>query len=338
MRTASARTIAEVSTLATVGRLVACLLLTFVVVGERPARAADDESVVLWLRAERHASAGRCDDALPLLRRVRKLDPEHARAALVEGQCAIQLRRYGKAIEPLRTAKRLDSTLSEADLSMAIASYHLGEYARAERALAAFEKRDPNRAELHLYKGLILLQRAEAQGAAAELERARSIDPGAVEPVASYFAGLAFESIQERDRAEQALRRVSRESAGTIWSEQADRVLSRMAKQDRLRYWVGASSGFEYDDNVVLRGTGVNLPSNISDDGDVRGLWSVNGGVELYRSDDWVAGLLASYSGSAHDDLNAFDEHFTRTALWVDRRLDDLTFLSLLVDFGYSWL
>ena len=143
------------------------LWLAFLALGVPSLATAQDASVVRWLRAERLAAAGNCEEALPLLRDVRKSAPKHARAALFEGQCAVELRRYAEAIEPLKAAKRLDPSLSDADLSLAIALYHLGEYARAERALDAFEKSDPDRAELHLYRGLILLQRAETREAAA---------------------------------------------------------------------------------------------------------------------------------------------------------------------------
>ena len=76
-----------------------------------PAVRAQEQSIVLRLRAQRLASEGRCDEAIPLLRRVGTQNPKDARAALLEGKCAMRLRRYADAVAPLERAQRLSANV-----------------------------------------------------------------------------------------------------------------------------------------------------------------------------------------------------------------------------------
>ncbi len=303
-----------------------------------PAAHAQEESVVLRLRAQRLAAQGRCEDAIPLLRRVREQTPGDARAALLEGMCAVQLSRYAEALAPLERARQLGAEPGEPDLYLTIAYYHLGDLARAASALEGAEAALPDRAEVQLYRGLLLLHRAESRKAAAALERARTLDAQAVEPVASYYAGLAWQGAKDRARAQEALRRVQEQAPGTAWAEQAERALERSLEREELDWWVSLSAGLEYNDNVVLRGRGVQLPENISDDNDLGGIWTLDVGSELWRSGDWAAGLGASYEGSAYTDLSEFDLQSPGVTGWLDRKLNDSLLARLETDFEYTWL
>jgi hypothetical protein len=218
-----------------------------------------------------------------------------------------------------------------------MARFHQGDLAGAEVALQAAERKTPDRAELHLYQGLLLLQRAEAKQAAAALERARETAPGQVEPIASYYAGLAWASADERGRAEEALRRVGKEAPGSVWEEEADRALRRLEESGPGVWWVSLKSGMEYDDNVVLAANGVSLPREISSAHDVRAVWELNAGMEFYRTADWQAGGMISYSGSAHQDLNEFNVQYPAASLWLDRRLSEVDTAHLQYDAGYAW-
>jgi tetratricopeptide (TPR) repeat protein len=295
------------------------------------ARAAD-EGQVLRLRAEQLAAQGRCTDALPVARKARALDAGDARAALLEGQCAIRLKRYGEAIAPLEDARRLDPGLSRAALYLGIAHYHQGDLDRAEAELAAAAGPLGDNAELQLYRGLVLLERARATEAAEALERAAALDPRTADPAASYFAGRAWQSADQRERAARALRRVIAQAPGTPWATEAERALaSSEARYRRQAPWGIASAGIEYDDNVVLL-------DDVTADDDWRGVWFLAGGVELFRNAGWAGGVIADYNGSAHGDLHDFDSHFPAISIWLDRSLDDDTYLRLQPDFGYRWL
>lgn len=304
------------------------------------AEAQEGFGVVLRIQAEREIAAGRCADALPLLRQARDLAPEDARAAFLEGQCALALGRYREAVEPLEQAKDLDPTLAEADRFSLIALYHLGEFTRAEEALRSAEAALPARADLLFYRGLLLLQRGRNEEAASFLEQARELDAEAVDPAASYYAALAWERAEDPARAEAGFRLVEETAAGTPWADQARRALESLPEGEASgepRFWGSASVGFEYDDNVVLRGTEVGLPLGIGDESDAGAVWSLDGGVQLLRTDDWAAGLLGSYTGSAYGDLTEFNENYPSILGWIDRRLTESTFLRVQPDFGFVW-
>jgi tetratricopeptide (TPR) repeat protein len=309
------------------------------------------------------ASAGRCEQALPVLDRARRASPDDARVPHIAGRCQIRLERYSDAIASFEEAKRLDPQLPDVDLLLAIARFHFGDLTGAERALADARKRTPRRAEIDLYQGLILLQRGEAREAAETLERAQQTDPDAVEPIASYSAGLAWRRAGDETRAREALNRVGEEAPESAWAEaadrdtrqatearglldrrdlqgqqQAERPLGTMSTGERERSWLTLSLGAEYDDNVVLRGNSVPLPREISDEDDVRLVWTTELGLELFRNSDWIVGIIPAYYGSAHRDLSEFNVHYPSITAWVDRRLGEYSSTRFQYDFAYAWV
>lgn len=318
----------------TAGATLLALALAAGVAG--PARAAD-ESLALRLQAERLISEARCEEALPILAKVRSLAPEDARAARLEGQCRLRLQRYAEAAESLDAALRLDPAQDEAWLQLAIARYHARDLDGARAALDEAERRLPGRAEVSFYRGVLLMEQAEPKPAAAALERAAGLDSSSVDPLASYYAGLAWESTGERRRAEAALQRAIDTAPGSDWAREAQRALDRLHESERKRWWVRGWGGVEYDDNVVLRGSGVSLPEDISGDHDWRGVWGMEAGLELLRTDRWSAGVIGAYAGAEEAKLDDFDYQYGTISAWLDRKLDDDTFVRIQPDASYTW-
>jgi tetratricopeptide (TPR) repeat protein len=299
------------------------------------ARAAD-EAAVLRLRAEQLAGEDRCEEALERARRARELAPDDARAALVEGRCALRLKRYPEAVAPLEDARRLAPGSAGIAIDLAQVHYHRGDFAAAETELARAEQEMPDDARVSLYRGLLLLQQAEDADAAASLERAGRLSQD-IDPLASYYAGLAWERARERERAEQALRRVEEQAPGSAWAQQASLALERLGEPYRRHWWADFVAGAAYDDNAVLRGSHVVLPPEISNQREGVAFWSVEGGYELLRNPDWSVGAIAGYEGNAYFDLNQFNLQYPSIAAWVDRRVDDASFVRLQPFFGYAW-
>lgn len=255
----------------------------------------------------------------------------------VAGTCAVQLGRYQEAATLLREALERETERADARLRLAIALYHLDDLAAARQELDAASRAGLETGETLLYRGLLLLE-AERDGAAAEaLEAARLRDPRTVEPVASYYAGVAWARARDRARAEQALARVSAEWPGTRWAAEADRLRDRL-DATALQRWATVRTGFEYDDNAILQGAGTVLPDEISSAHDVRAVWSIEAGAELFRTPRWSAGALAAYAGSAYGDITSFDSHYPSLVLWLDRRIDEATTLRASLDGGHAWV
>jgi tetratricopeptide (TPR) repeat protein len=288
-------------------------------------------------RGLRLAREGRCPAALADLAAARAADPRDAEASLVTGQCLIRLKRYEEAAAALEVARAVSPGLEGVDISLAIARYHLEEYETARAAIARAEAKDADRADVQLYRGLLLLEAAENEAGIDAFESARALDPAYSEPVASFYQGLALGATGDRERARRVLRRVALEWPGTDWAEQAELALSRLDAPD-FRGWLQASAGAEYDSNVVLRGSGVDLPDDISDDEDWRGVFTASGGVAFVRHPEWTLSVAGGYYGTEQDEVDAFDTHYPTASIWLDHPWSDTTVSRLRYEFGYAWV
>jgi len=315
----------------TVALWSACLLFT-------TAAQAGDREDALRLRATALEADGRCEEAIALARQAYVDGRYDARIGLVAGRCQVRLRRYPQALATLDEAKVLPPQLAEIDLYRGIALYHLDDLEAARHALGSVADALGENPLLDLYTGMLKLQEDRAREAALLLERARRADARAVEPVASYYAFLAWRSLDEDARAEAALERVRQIDPDGPWVAEAERILTRRHLSSRPDVWASLRAGMEYDTNVVLRGSGVGLPGDISDDSDWRGVWAADGGIELLRTELWSAGFLAAYTGAAHIDLSEFNYHFPTASAWIDRELGSDTTARLRYDFGYAWV
>jgi tetratricopeptide (TPR) repeat protein len=286
------------------------------------------------LRANALARKGRCDEALALLA---KSGSVSARGALLRGQCHVEGRRWAEAITALDEAQRLDPQLADVPLPLMIARYHVGDLEGARRALNAMPASATQRAEYHLYRGLLLLDGAQHEQAGEAFDRARELAPTEMEPIAAYYSGVAWLSAEDRARANAAFDRAIALAPGSEWARQAQAAREGIAAGPRSR-WAWLRAGGEWDSNVVLRGEGVDLPAELGNESDGRAVWIAHGGAELWKRRDWAAGLSGTYYGSAHFDLTDFDEHHPVLSPWLDYRIDSSTVLRLRYDVGYAWI
>lgn len=324
------------------------LLLLAVLLGTAAAPAlAGDQETVLALRAADLESQGRCDDVIALYD-ANNAEPSDGRLALIAGRCEIRGLDYLGAVSALTAARDRAQTKelrSDAELQLGIAHYHLEDLDAARASFAAARAAGADDPLLDLYDGLLLLQASETRKAALSLERARRADPRSVEPVASYYAFLAWRALEDEQRARAALARVRDADEDGPWIAEADRILGEERPRFTLDPWFGAILGMEYDSNVVLKADGVlvaapNGAGLISGKDSGRGYWSVEGGLEVFRSEKWSGGLLAGYTGNGHIDseLDAFDTHYPTASGWIDRRLGDRSTARVRYDYGYAWV
>jgi len=292
-------------------------------------------------QAHRLVVEGRCAAALELLAKLVHDLPADPKPLFWTAQCEVESGDYAAAQSALDAAIALDPNDGESRLLLAIALYHQEEFARSSDELeTAARLLGEERAEIDLYRGLLLLTKTDAGAArsgAAWLEHARALDQRAVEPMASFYAGLGWSTGRDDDRARAALERVVNEWPGTDWAQQAQHMLDRLGPGGR-RVWGSLRAGFEYDSNAVLQGQGSALPQEISSQRDIRGVWQGQVGSELLRRGDWSIGASASYSGSVYRDIGSFDTQFPGGAFWIDRRLDEATTLRFVGDTAYAFV
>jgi tetratricopeptide (TPR) repeat protein len=313
-------------------RAAAALCLAFLAGSALPARAAGSDEVT-FARATALARAGRCPEALAALA---EMSAVTAQSAHLRAQCQLEAKDWPAALASLEETKRLDPAAPRVDLHLAVARFHMGDYAGSREALDRAAPSAQDDPQYHLYRGLVLLQAARSEEAARELGRARTLGLG-VEPGASYYEGLAWAGADDKEKARESLDRVIETAPGTPWAAEAERAkadLSRVAG-GRGRIWALARAGFEYDNNVRLRGEDVFRSGE--GDHDVRGVWLLHGGAQLLSGPDWAAGISGTYYGTGHFQLSEFNEHYPVLGLWYDRRLGAATTLRLGYDIGFAW-
>lgn len=298
------------------------------------AATLDPPETVLLSRAQALHDGGHCEAALPVLAAAAEHDPSSGRAALLTGRCLIELGRYPEAAERLSESLERSSPPPETALLLAVARYHAGDVEGALRALELVPTAQHADPEYDLYRGLILLGRGDPEAAAQVLARARDADPMAMEPIASYYEGVAWAAAEQGGRARTALERVIELDTKGEWGRRARAGLRRMPEAT----WFQVTVGLEHDSNVILRGQDVSLPTSISDQRDERVMWRVAAGHEAFREAGSSGGIGLSYLGSAHRDLDEFDTHYPTVSLWLDRRLGESGAGHLQYDLGQAWV
>lgn len=319
--------------------LTLVLFVSLVWLGAVGSAAADDRENVLAMRMADLEAQGRCPEAVDVYRTSGSQSP---RLALAAGRCQVRTADYVGAVSTLEPVRENSDAPADVELQLAIAQYHLGELDASRESIGRARARGSEGAMLDLYSGLLQLQKDQARDAALSLERARRADSRAVEPVASYYAFVAWRSLAEEARAKAALARLRESDPDGPWIAEAERILAGDRRTLETPYfWANAEGGFEYDTNVSVKG---GLPSvfingdTVDEDEDGRAIWSLDGGVELFREEHWSGGVLASYTGTAHFDISEFDTHYPTVAAWVDHHFDDRTSLRGRYDYGYAWV
>lgn len=288
-------------------------------------------------RALRLVYEGRCDEALSEIDAARR-EEDSARLARLEGQCRIRLKDYPAAVAALDDARRMDPGLEDVDVFRGVALFQLADFDGARAALLAARGHTSPASEpqLELYTGLVRLQANEPRDAAESLERARLLDAGQVEPVASFYAGLAWQTVGERELAREALLRVTAVDPDGPWGRRAEELLAGRTLEQRS--WASIMAGIEYDSNVVLLGEAVPLPQGISGESDWRATWFLEGGAELFRKGRFSGGLAATYAGNAQFTLSDFDIEYPRGSTWLDFDIDPDHLLRARYGIGYAWV
>jgi tetratricopeptide (TPR) repeat protein len=277
----------------------------------------------------RLAAEGRCSEALPLLDG--ELGPPARRALAL---CLVQTGDYAGAIAELARLEPADLSLT---VDLGVARYHAGDRAGAAADLERAVARGDARADAQLYLGLIALERDDAAGAAGRFERARSLDPFASEPVASYYAGLAAQRRGRHEDARAALERVVAGAPHTPWAEEAKRALASLAAAPRA-WFASLRVGFEHDTNAVLRGEGVELPAEIPSESDQRFTWRGVAGRSFQTGPGTQLGAALAFSGTAHLVLTDFDALHPALTLWADRALGERYTLRAIGSYAHAWV
>ncbi len=323
--------------------LISVLSLTPPLAGAEEADGARSQTVSDAIAdARSDIDAGRCDRALQKLSALEGLE---SRARLLVAQCRIRKGLYPDALADLDRARGdrdlTTQQVGDIELYRGVALYHLERYTEAAAALDSAEGLTSQTAQLALYRGLLSLREGDDDRAAPALERAARLSPRLTEPVASYYAGLAWQGASERRRAREAFQRVIDIDGDGPWGKEAKKLL---ATTELFPYFVRGSAGMEFDSNVVLRGDNVtetiegrNALTTVGEEA-WRGVWEIDGGVQIFSAGDWTGGVIASYFGNAHIDVQDLNTHYPTVGGYLANRLGPNTVAQARYQFGHAWV
>ncbi len=282
------------------------------------------------------AAEGRCEAAVEGLERLHAADPDDPATAGALGRCRIRLGDPAGAVIALSRARSAAPRDADLAIDLAIAAYHQGDLALAATNLADARDLGASRPEQPLYEGLLALARGESASAADLFANARSADEALVEPVASFYEGVAQATSRRETEAREAFARVIRDWPGSEWAAAAERELAKPS--GRPAPWASLRLGLEWDDNPVLRGRGVRVPEEISGDSDFRLAWHAQAGASLIETDPWRVATSLSFQGAEYAELEDFDVLYPQASVWVDRSLAAGWTARARGSYAYGWV
>jgi tetratricopeptide (TPR) repeat protein len=185
--------------------------------------------------------------------------------------------------------------------------YEAGQHEQALDALEAHALENPMDGLTHFYRGLALRALQRHRGAERALQVAARLSPE-LEAEGLLLAGFSHLELGERVRSSMLFRRVVELAPESETARHARLLLGgrqRASIAGRKRLTLFADGGTEYDSNVTLEGD--LAPGGGSDRNDARVVWGAGLSYRAYQSESASATVGYRYSGSAHQDLEAYD-------------------------------
>lgn len=232
-------------------------------------------------------------------------DPNDPIALYYRGITRGQTGTAGDAIADLEEALRLRPEFPRASFELGVALVRAERPAEAVPHLEAAAVDPEIAARAALFEGIARLRLGELDAARVRLRRAAT-DP-AVARSAHYYEAAVEAQSGNTMRARTLLEGVVAEGDGPL-GEEASALLAELPPEPRP-YSLTASSGFQYDSNVILAPTDSEVQDDlgISDEADGRAMFGLGGRWIPYRTDFGRLQVGYDFSQSLHFDLSEYD-------------------------------
>ncbi len=211
---------------------------------------------------------------------------------------------------------------------------------KALSTLAAAENVHPDHPQIQLERGYVLQALGETARAIQSFERARALDPTLTQTV-TYDIAAAWLQAGELERADEMFARAIEVDPQTPVAEHARRGRAnvRVLQRARRPWYLAASIGWGYDDNVPLDPLEEVGPESgpVRDQEDQFQTFLLRGGYKFIQRDSWEAAAgysmyAVGYRRWVENNLMAHIPH-----LYVSYRKDPLQ-LALLYEFSYYYV
>jgi tetratricopeptide (TPR) repeat protein len=222
---------------------------------------------------------GKYEEALQTFTKAIELKSDLATIYYYLGLTHAQLGNNWEALTAFEKTISLDSTYPRVYYDLGVVYYRMGNYPQALKSFEMAEKREPERAMIYYFKAHILYLQNKFFESLPYFTKAGELDPG-LKQTTHFFSGLALLKLDRKKEAEQELQSsLTIDPTSELGNAAQGYLDSIKAKQPRaLKKWnLTASLSYQYDDNVVLEPDGASSTTDVSHEGDSRGVVFIDG-------------------------------------------------------------
>lgn len=217
------------------------------------------------------------DEALPVLLQAVQENPESSLASYYLGLNYKRLQLYKKAIPHLTNAITYSPKIIGALIELIDCLYNVNQLEEAKGWIVEAEHEGIRPAQVAFLKGLVLLKESQLDEAITSFERAKDLDQTMTQAV-DYQIGIAHLKAQDFKDAKEAFKSVIFLEPSSNIAQYANEYIDALAKRDEaMQPWkLSIATGWQYDDNVVLKSDDASVATNITDKADSRMTYTTN--------------------------------------------------------------
>ena len=276
------------------------------------------------------------DEALEVLKKAREVDPTSTLAAYYLGLTYKQIQDYKQAKQHLEDAVTLTPKIKGALLELVEVLYQLGELEEAKRYIGIAEKEGIRPAQTAFLKGLALIKEGRNLEAVEAFEEAKKLDRS-LKQTADYQIGLAYLKEKKFKEAKEVFKEVVIMDPNADIALFANRYMEAISKKEEAEKPFKFSLGFayQYDDNVILKPSGIAVAAEIADEADTREIVTFKSEYTKRFTDRLGLKLQHSLYWANQDDLNEYDV-FSNSATVTPSYYFEKASLSAPVGYNYT--
>jgi tetratricopeptide (TPR) repeat protein len=305
--------------------LLACYIAPLVLAEENPLL---EEGIALYRQED-------YDEALSALKKVREEDPTSTLAAYYLGLTYKQIQDYKHAKPHLEAAVTHTPKIKGALLELVEVLYQLKEMEEARHYIGVAEKEGIKPAQTAFLKGLVLLKEGRNLEAVEAFEEAKALDKSLVQ-TADYQIGMAYLKEKRFKEAKETFKEVviidPNSDIALFASRYMETLLKKEEEEKPFKFSLGLA--YQYDDNVILRPSGIAVAGIIADESDTREVTTFTSEYTKRFTDKLRLKLNYSLYWANQDDLNEYDVLSNNTTVTPSYYFEKA---SLSVPIGYNY-
>lgn len=248
------------------------------------------------------------DEAIDVLKKVRKEEPTSTLAAYYLGLTYKQIQDYKSALPHLKAAVTYTPKIKGALLELVEVLYQLDEVEDAKQYIGVAEREGIRPAQTAYLKGLVLLKEGKNLEAVKSFEEAKELDKS-LEQVCDYQIGMAYTKEKKFKEAKEVFKEVVVIDPNSDTALFANQYIEAISKREEIErpYKFTVGFAYEYDDNVILKPSDAAVVALIADESDTREVTTFKAEYIQRFADELRLKFDYSLYWANQDDLNEYD-------------------------------